>query len=163
MEIMAHFTKVYNTCRNCRSDAAELIKKSMGDSITWKEFKKAVVKLQNDKSPGENGVPSNAFKSMDAENLKIVYKHICDFWEGNAVYDEWHVELVKLLPKKNELGSPHNWRGINLMDVCSKISSSILAQRAFDLLELHDTKSQFGGTPKVGCQNGQFSLKPFYT
>ena len=45
------------------------------------------------------------------------------------------------------------------MDVCSKIMSSILAQRAFDLLELHCTKSQFRGTPKVGCQDGQFTLK----
>ena len=45
------------------------------------------------------------------------------------------------------------------MDVCSKIMNSILAQRALDLLELYGTKSQFGGTPKVGYQDGQFTLK----
>ena len=165
MKVMAaHFTKVYNTRRECNSEAVTLLKQRetlepMGDPISWSEFKKAVVKLQNDKSPGENEVPPNAFKSMDAENLGAVYEYICDFWEGNADYDEWHTGLVKLLPKKNDLSSPHNWRGINLMDVCSKILSSILAQRAFQLLDLHCTKSQFGGTPKVGCQDGQFTLK----
>jgi hypothetical protein len=115
MEVMAtHFTKVSNTCRNYRSDAAKLIEKretfdSMKKSITWKEFKIAVVKLQNDKSFGVKGVPPNAFKSMDAENLRIVYQYICDFWEGDADYDEWHTGLVKLLPKKNDLSSPHIW------------------------------------------------------
>ena len=87
----------------------------MGDGITWKEFRKAVTKLQNDKSPRENGVPPNAFKSLDAENLKIVYEYICDFWEGNADYDEWHTGLVKLL-QKNDLSSPHNCRGCRGVD-----------------------------------------------
>jgi hypothetical protein len=121
MEVMAtHFTKVYNTRRSCNSDVAKLIEKretldSMGDSITWKEFRKAVTKLQNDKSPQENGVPPNAFKSLDAVNLKIVYEYICDFCEGNADYDEWHTGLVKLL-QKNDLSSPHNWRGCRGID-----------------------------------------------
>ncbi len=46
-----------------------------------------------------------------------------------------------------------------LMDVCSKIFSSVMNDRAFCLLKLHGTRFQFGGTPEVGCRNGLFTLK----
>ena len=45
------------------------------------------------------------------------------------------------------------------MDVCSKLQSSILNQRLFKLLDAHGIKSHFGGTPNLGCQDGQFTLK----
>jgi hypothetical protein len=46
-----------------------------------------------------------------------------------------------------------------LMDVCSKIISSIMNGCAFRLLKLHETQFQFGGTPNQGCQDGLFTLK----
>ena len=46
-----------------------------------------------------------------------------------------------------------------LMDVCSKIFSSVVNGCAFRLLELHGTRFQFGGTPTLGCQDGLFTLK----
>jgi hypothetical protein len=46
-----------------------------------------------------------------------------------------------------------------LMDVCSKIFSSVMNDRAFRLLELHGTRFQFGGTTKSGCRDSLFTLK----
>jgi hypothetical protein len=46
-----------------------------------------------------------------------------------------------------------------LMDVCSKIFSSIMNGRTFRLLELHGTRFQLGGTPTLSCQDGLFTLK----
>jgi hypothetical protein len=46
-----------------------------------------------------------------------------------------------------------------LMDVCSKIFSLVMNDRAFRLLELLGTCFQFGGTPKLGCRDGLFTLK----
>jgi hypothetical protein len=46
-----------------------------------------------------------------------------------------------------------------IMDVCSKIFSSVMNGQAFRLLELHGTKFQFGGTPGLGCQDSLFTLK----
>ncbi|KAL7540629.1 hypothetical protein ACHAWF_006738 [Thalassiosira exigua] len=45
------------------------------------------------------------------------------------------------------------------MDVCSKILSKILTDRAYLILNVHGSKYQFGATPKVGCQGGFFVLK----
>ncbi len=46
-----------------------------------------------------------------------------------------------------------------LMDICSKIFSSVMNDRAFHLLELHVTQFQFGGTLEIGCQDRLFTLK----
>jgi hypothetical protein len=76
MEVFSkHLNKVYNTQCPKYQDAAKMIARrevmeEMGDGITWDEFNKAVQKLQNDKSPGENGIPPNAFKCLDSVNRK---------------------------------------------------------------------------------------------
>jgi hypothetical protein len=46
-----------------------------------------------------------------------------------------------------------------LMDMCSKVFSSIMTARAFKLLDKHGTRFQFGGTPELGCRDGLFTLK----
>jgi hypothetical protein len=46
-----------------------------------------------------------------------------------------------------------------LMDMCSKVFSSMMTARAFTLLDKHGTQFQFGGTPGIGCRDGLFTLK----
>jgi len=46
-----------------------------------------------------------------------------------------------------------------LMDMCSKVFSSVMTARAFTLLDKHGTCFQIGGTPGVGCRDGLFTLK----
>ena len=46
---------------------------------SWKEFTEAVKDLTNDKHPGLNGVPPNAFKAMYPENLKVHFNFILEF------------------------------------------------------------------------------------
>jgi hypothetical protein len=50
-----------------------------------------------------------------------------------------------------------------LMDVCSKIFSLVMNDRAFKLLSEHGTRFQFGGTPELGCRDGLFVLKTLLT
>ena len=45
------------------------------------------------------------------------------------------------------------------MDVSSKIFSKVLSNRLYKILEIHETKCQFGATPKLGFQDGSFTLK----
>ena len=64
-----------------------------------------------------------------------------------------------MVPKKGDLSDPNKWRGINLVDVCSKLFSCILNERLYCLLDEHEMPTQFGATPNVGCQDGSFTLK----
>ena len=40
--------------------------------ISWDEIKKATTKLANEKEPELNGVPPNALKALDDENLSWI-------------------------------------------------------------------------------------------
>ena len=50
----------------------------------------AVTKLANDKAPGLNNVPPNAFKAMSDENLRHHFDFIIEFWENRLDFTEWH-------------------------------------------------------------------------
>ncbi|KAL7525745.1 hypothetical protein ACHAXR_001140 [Thalassiosira sp. AJA248-18] len=142
-----HLEKVYNTNRL----AAKLIQKreqstELGTHISWKEFERAVAKLKN-----------REYLQMLSKALEIELS-VVDFWEGRADYWECHTDR-SYGTKKGDLSDPNKWRGINLMGVCSKVLSSIRNERCFKQLEKHGTKTQFGGTPGVGCQDGNFTTK----
>ena len=148
--------------------AASLIAKReqfnpLDSDLTFSEFEKATMKLKNGKAPGITEVPPIAFKLLGRENLQTVYNYVVDFWEGRADYWEWHLGLGVMVPKSGDLSDPNKWRGINLMDVCSKIFSIILNDRLYTLLGKHGTKCQFGATPNKGCRDGSFTLKTLLT
>ena len=45
-------------------------------------------------------------------------------------YEEWKVSRLAPLHKKGDIHDLNNWRGINLIDACSKVVSIILNVRA---------------------------------
>jgi hypothetical protein len=85
------------------------------------------------------------------------------FFLGTANHEQWHRSQCVPVPKSGNLLDPNKWRGVMLMDVCSKIFSLVMNGRAFRLLNKHGTHFQFGGTPKLGCQDGLFVLKTLLT
>ena len=162
--LLPHCEKLFNNTSNVSPNALDHIDQrevetSLDDPITWKEFTKAINGLKNNKSPGANEIPAEAFKSMDNKNRSFIYKFINDFWNGDADFDEWHTGRGVPVPKTTHPTDPNQYRIVNLMDVGSKIFSRILTTRLYTLLEKHGTKYQFGATPNSGCQDGNFTLK----
>ena len=96
---------------------------------------------------------------MNTETRRLIHKHVAAFFDGDADYEGWHTSQCVPLPKSGNLSNPNTWHGVMLMDVGSKIFSSIMNDRAFCLLELHGTRFQFDGTPTLGCQDELFTLK----
>ncbi len=122
-----------------------------------------MTKLKNAKAPGLTGVPPEAFKAMSPANLQHVYKHVNDFFLRNADHEQWYCSQCVPVLKSGNLSDPNKWQGVMLMDVCSKIFSSVMNGRAFKLLAEHGTHFQFGGTPELGCRDGLFVLKTLLT
>jgi hypothetical protein len=100
---------------------------------------------------------------MTACNLKHVYKHVNDFFLGTADSNQWQRSQCVPVPKSGDLSDPNKWKGVMLMDVCSKIFSSIMNGRAFKLLDKHGTQFHFGEIPELGCRDGLFILKTLLT
>jgi hypothetical protein len=167
MSVLAlHFQQVFNN--HCSTDHTllEHITQQrtlweLNNPISWELFSKAVRKLKNAKAAGLTGVPPKAFKAMTACNLQHVYKHANNFFLGTADYKQWHRTQCLPVPKSGDLSDPSKWRGVMLMDVYSKIFSSVMNGRAFKLLDKHGMQFQFGGTPELGCRDGLFVLKHY--
>ena len=163
-----HFEKVYTDHRPIdwkvlldieqRTTSREL-----DASISWVELRKAIAKLANGKSPGLNDVPPDAFKALTDGNLRTLLAFLNSFWDNEVDFAEWHEGQVIPVPKSGNLSDPNKWRGVTVMDLGSKIFSSIMCTRLFRIIDAHGVKYQFGSTPGVGCQDGSFTIKKCYT
>ena len=117
-------------------------------------------KLSTDKSGGENGVIPEMVKALMGENRMRVYDYLVQFWEGEVDYESWHSGLLCIIHKTGRAkDDPNNFRGINLMDVFSKVMSIILNKRLFMILDKYGTEYQFGGRPNIGCREGVYTIK----
>ena len=101
------------------------------------EFNISVTELTNDKSPGLNNVPPNAFKAMTQENLIHFFELIIEFWEDRLDFTEWHEGKVVPVPKSGDLSDTKKWRGVNLMDIGAKLFSSMMCKRLFKIIKLY--------------------------
>jgi hypothetical protein len=110
---------------------------SLGDKPTLEEVKRAVKRAKRRKSPGTNGISVELFKNMNDKNLETVHYLLGKYWlEPDFDCDDWHKIKLKLIAKKGDLSLPKNWRPIALLDVFSKLLSSIIAQRMGGHLKL---------------------------
>jgi hypothetical protein len=159
-----HFDRVFNNHRPVNPTILTDIPQcptlhDINSPITIDKVDAAINKLKNGKSPGLNGVPPKAYKAMNTKIRQRVHAYAATFFEGKADYNGWHASQFVPVPKSGNLSDPNKWHGVMLMDVCSKIFSSIVNGCAFRLLKLHGTQFQFGETPNQGCQDGLFTLK----
>jgi hypothetical protein len=79
----------------------------------------------------------------------------------NPEYDipTWHNVSLKLLPKKGDLSLLKNYRPISLLNVLSKILSSIMVSRMNDHLEKKGLQEQAGFMKGRGCSDATATLK----
>ena len=101
---------------------------------------KSYDKAENDKAPDLNGTPLNAFKSMNNHDLRTLFVQIQDFWDNKTDLDEWCEDQVTPISKKGDLEDPNKWRGVNLIDIGSKVFGSILCERLFTIIHKHSAR-----------------------
>ena len=77
---------------------------------------------------------------------------------GGKRYELWETAKLKLLPKKGDLSLCKNWRGISLLDVCSKVFSKVAVGRMMTVMEEVGPDEQNGFRVKRGTTDGSFSV-----
>ena len=88
-----------------------------------------------------------------------VFKFIIELWEDILDFANWHKRQVVPVPKSGDLTETKKWRGLNLMDIGTKVFISMMCKRLFKIIKLHGCPTQFGSSPVVGCQDGHFIIK----
>ena len=98
-------------------------------------MKQAIKKLSNGKTHVLNDIPPNAFKALDEQNLLTLMNFFKSYWLEETDFTEWQEGQLVPVPKSGDLCDPNKWRGFTLMDIRSKIFSSILCTRLFKIIK----------------------------
>ena len=110
------------------------------------EFNTAIESLIWHKAEGKNKISSNEIKSLYLQNLRILFQVMHECFENIMDFSTWHCSKVITVAKKGDLSNPNNWRGINLLDVTSKLASIIINKRFQLVLGKVGLAFQFGST-----------------
>ena len=164
-----HFSKLYNNKTTTTYDPtiiAELeqfrqpTNETLGQPPKWEEIRKALSKMENEKSPGPNKIPPEAFKNLQGLGYITLTNIIYDYWTNENNNNPTYTKLgLTILPKKGDLTDTNNYRGIALGDICAKIISSIITTRLTKYLQKIGIEEQYGSQYNKGCPDATFSLK----
>ena len=114
--------------------------------ITEDELRSAVLKQNNNKAPGFDGLPAEIFKnSLDILSpiLLQIYNHI---YSTGHYPKAWGEGIIAPIYKKGDPNKAENYRGTTLINILGKIYSQILLNRLtkWSTTYEHLNKSQFG-------------------
>ena len=96
---------------------------------------------------------------MDSDNTKILFDIGYKFFNDEISIQDWQIGNLKILPKEGDLSSTNNWRGINLLDITSKVIYIVITSRIQSALRIDGIPFQFGSSPNTGCPDGAYSIK----
>jgi hypothetical protein len=99
---------------------------SIDTPITFSKIKQAINKLKKGKLPGLNDIPPEALKAMNNTSCCTIHCHVSYFFVGKVDHEGWHKSQCVPVPKQDDLSNPNKWQGIMLMDMCSKVFSSVM-------------------------------------
>ena len=129
---------------------SESSKAHLDSIITKEEILKALKKMSNNKSPGEDGIPVEFYKlnwNMISDDLLEVYRTGLD--DKQLSYTQY-LAIIILLYKKGSREDIKNWRPISLLNVDYKILSKVLAERLKSVLP------EIINGDQRGCVPGRF-------
>lgn len=109
---------------------------SCDDKLTESELHKALLSMENNKSPGNDGLTTNFYKhfwNIFGSELTKVYNYA---FEQGSLSATQRRGVITLLYKKGDRTRLKNWRPITLLTTDYKILSKALANRLRDVLHL---------------------------
>jgi len=110
--------------------------------ITRSEVVSAVKALKANKAPGPDGLISELYKNMPENGIEFLVKYFNRLFDTGTYPDLWVESVIQPIHKKGDVNSPNNYRGISLLNVCSKIYSHILNKRLNEWAETNNVISE---------------------
>ena len=111
---------------------------SLEDPISENEIKAAIQGLKNKKAPGPDGLINEFYKESEGIIMPFLLKFFNHLFDNGLFPNEWTLSVLQPLHKKGDINIPDNYRGISLLNVCSKVYSSVLNRRLTDFVEDND-------------------------
>ena len=133
----------------------------LGTLPTSAEVAKALGKLKNGKVPGSSNILPEMLKAGGRvkEFTTMIADLVHRIWEERRVPMEWVDAILIPVPKKGNLRSCDNWRGISLLEVMGKVVARIIQGRVQKLAERELPESQCGFRKGRGCTDMVFTIR----
>ena len=132
-------------------------------SINKNETKQAIYQMENDKSPGIDGIPVEFYKTFyDTLENDLIQLH------NNILFIEKSItntmqKAITLIPKKGDLNKLKYWRPISLLCTDYKILTKVLANRLKNILPQIISKEQTCSIPSRTIFNNLFLIRDTIT
>jgi exonuclease III len=118
--------------------------KALDQPMTWSEVLGALRKVKSGKAPGDDCIIPEWYKAliqvdndpirprtpMGIELLKVLTR----IWDSSYIPRKWRSALVVSIPKKGDLTSLENYRGISLINIGLKVLSMVVIERIVKVL-----------------------------
>ena len=113
--------------------------------ITELECAKALKDMQNNKSPGSDGITVEFYK-MFWNTIKKYYVNSINYsFEAGSLTELQKQSIITLIPKQNkDITTLDNWRPISLLNVDYKIAAKVIANRVKNIITEIIDHSQTG-------------------
>ena len=108
-------------------------------------------KLKNGKSAGPDNIPAEALKTAIETSLELLHPLFDKIWEEEEVPIEWKEGYLIKLPKKGDLSSCSNYRGIMLLSIPGKVFNRVILNRMKDAVDMHLRDQQAGFRKERSC------------
>ena len=99
--------------------------------------------MKSRKASGESGILLRA-ACCEPDFMSSFLELVHDVWRTGEVPRDWCDAILVPIPKKGNLSSCDNWRGISLLDVVGKVVARVLQERLQKVAEDELPESQCG-------------------
>ena len=128
-----HFTEVLN---RPVSEVATVVEEPhvVNNSIDIGEIRKGEIRsalgdMKSGKAPGIDSITADLLRVDTDSTVQVLHELFNKIWEEGSVPEDWLRGLIIKLPKRGDLTSCENWRGIALMSIVAKVLRRVLIKR----------------------------------
>lgn len=127
--------------------------------ISKEEILFAIRKLKNSKAPGQDGLIAEFFKHFNDTAMEFLVT-LFNILFTNGIYpNNWTESVILPLFKKGDKNNTHNYRGISLSDVISKLYSSVINKRLTEWIRINNIT----GEMQAGFKKGYSTIDHVFT
>ncbi|KAL3863347.1 hypothetical protein ACJMK2_005107, partial [Sinanodonta woodiana] len=126
---------------------------------TKEEIRSAIKHLKSGKSAGPDNIPAEALKADVETSVELLYPLFCKIWEDEEVPADWREGYLVKIPKKGDLSSCSNYRGITLLSIPGKVFNRILLNRMKEAVDPHLRDQQAGFRKERSCTDQIATLR----
>ena len=132
---------------------------SLERNISEAEVYAAIRALKNGKAAGPDGIISEFFKNSASIVVPFLVKYLNKLFSLGLYPDAWSEAIIHPLFKKGDPNVPDNYRGISLLNICSKIYSYILNKRLVTWIEENNIIDE----TQAGFRKGHSTVDHIFT